>query len=132
MRVLPVNPAKDNTEENQRRFTEIMKAVMATESKVDGNALAQAWLGDYTRVFVSVDQEGKYNGIGIMVHGRRYYDEHDTGSVLLCRGAGRQVLLQAMADLSRVLRLHCLFYQEEPGDTLGGEAVTMRQLKLDS
>ena len=108
----------------------LLEAARDVGLNLEPQGFAMAWLSDHTRV-VLASTDGKVTGLGILVFGRRYYDEEISATVLVAAGEARAEVLKFMLDSAKVLGAVEFFYEEAPGDTIGGEATPLRRLRVN-
>jgi hypothetical protein len=128
-RILTMLPSTD-AEKLKERVETIAKAAKAVGQVLEAQGLVTSLMSDSTRFLVAMDGEA-FVGLAAAASGRRWFDPAPSTSVLFATGPARPQMLEYLADMARMLGSTRLFYEGEPGDTLGGDAADMRVLKLD-
>jgi hypothetical protein len=127
-RIVPIIPP-NNEAAAKVELDKIVAAAKALDIPLEMQGFVANWLSDNTRVFLATEGDTPV-GFGVLVFGRRYYDNDMSASVLIAEGLARKEMLEFMADSSKMLGATMMFYEAREGDTLGGSPRNMLALEL--
>lgn len=126
--ITPVLPHQD-PEHLKARAEKLLQALKDTNTVVDFDGFARAWMSETVRAVVA--QEGDtYTGFAVMVYGSRWFDPQPSATILVLNGPARGPLLQYLKDMATMLGAQTLYWDAQPEDPFQGTPGAGRVLLL--